>query len=499
MRQRRFEYTPFLFVTPSFICGIIYGYYSDNFWVASSIFCGLLITSLIIAHFYKRNEFVASVLFACIGFLLIQANSKPNRLDYEKKHQYVSEIVEIPTLKGRYWRANALVLAQKDSNIWTQKENLVQLNVDTTQTLQVGDIITYKSKTYSFDSVYKNYYSNKEIYGKQYAYKIIILDKTTCLRYQIATLRDNISRRISDIDTSKTQATAIMQSVTVGDKRELSYDTKNYYKNAGVSHLLAISGLHVGIIYAILNTLLFGLRGSKRGRYTKFAIEASILWAFATLSGFSPSVLRAVIMFTMFSLGEASFERKNSLNILLASAFIILTFDPKAVFDISFQLSYLAMIGIITLYKPIVSLIKTRSKIGRWVWQMFVITTTAQITTVPVVLYYFKQFSLLGYFVNYIVWFTIPIIIVCTLIFILTNIHFIGIVGMYVTDIQNIIIEYFSNFTLGIIKISNLNFGILIIIYIVTFALITTTVYWDNHKNKIQNKTLIKRILKSSE
>lgn len=499
MRQRRFEYTPFLFVTPPFICGIICGYYSDNLWVASSIFFGLLMASLIIVRFYKRNEFVASILFAGIGFLLIKSNSSPNRLDYETNHQYISEIVEIPILKGRYWRANAVILAQKDSNVWTQKDNHAQLNIDTAQTLQIGDVITYKSKTYSFDSVYKNYYSNKEIFGKQYAYNIKILDRTLRFRYQIATIRDNISKRISDIDTSKNQATAIMQSVTVGDKIELSNDTKNVYKNAGASHLLAISGLHVGIIYAILNTILFGLRGSKRGRYTKFAIETSILWTFATLSGFSPSVMRAVIMFTLFSFGETSFERKNSLNILLASAFLILAFDPKAVFDISFQLSYLAMIGIITLYKPIVSLIKTRTKIGRWAWQMFVITTTAQITTIPVVLYYFKQFSLLGYFVNYIVWFTIPIIIVSTLIFILTNIHFIGIAGMYVADIQNIIIEYFSNFTFGIIKISTLNFWSIIIIYIVIFGLISLTVYSYNHKNHIQNKTLIKRILKSSE
>lgn len=492
MRRKRFEFTPFLYVTPPFLCGIVIGYYDLSIAITISVIILLIVICCGLWFFNKRIEQFGAVLFFVFGLFLIKATTTNNQLTYNKTEQYVSQINAQPVLKGRYWRMQANVLAVKDSTLWQEVNNLVQINIDTSFTPVVGEIITYRSKSYEFDSIYKNYYSFKGVYGKQYVYNYVSLDTIENVWYKIDRFRALVSGKISSIDTSKTQATALMQAITVGDKSELSYETKNDYKNAGVSHLLAISGLHVGIIFAIISTLLVGLESFNKGSYIRFGVLIVVLWGYAILSGFSPSVLRAVIMFSLFSLGELFFKRKNQLNTLLASAFIILAFDPKAAFDISFQLSYIAMLGIVTLYKPIIYILKINNRVGRWAWSLFAVTTSAQLTTIPIVLFYFGQFSLLGFITNYFVWFTVPIIIVSTLLYVATNLHFVGIIGVYCSDLQNYIVQKLSSTNFGIINYNSMPLWVVIIIYILLFIGIIVVTYYFNKSYHLRIKKLVK-------
>lgn len=482
MRRKRFEYIPFLFITPFLILGIIFGYYCQS-WIYFSILIAVsLLFALSIGKLSGINEGYIACLFLTLGFVLITKDKPVSDLKYDYKTHYITKILSPPLQKGRYYRAEGEVIAKKNNNIWLSSKNKVQLNIDTSQNFNLSDVITYQSKSYGYDSVYKNYYNDKGIFARQYIYKIDVIDSTESIQGDLAKFRWRISDRITNVDTSHLQATAIMSSVTVGDKTELDRNTKNDYRVAGVSHLLAISGLHVGILYTILSFTLGWLQRIKWGRYINMVIMLLTLWAYAAISGFSPSVLRAVIMFSLFSLGECMFERKNSFNILLASAFIILVVDPMLLFDIGFQLSYCAMIGIVTLYSPIRYLWLPKHAVLKWAWSLFIITFTAQVATTPLVLYYFNQVGLLGFVTNYIVWFTIPVIITATLIFIITNLHFVGMIGAYGAEFQNFIIHSLAQTKFGLIEVKPFSKIWLIIIYAVLISLSISVVYIQNRR-----------------
>lgn len=498
MRAKKFEYTPFLFVTPPFLCGIIGGFLVDNWLFLLAVSSAFLIVSIGIACVFKRYELIASVAFFVVGSVLIKGDFANNKLIYEQKTQHIAQIESVPILKGRYWRSETTILLQKESDLWRETKNRIQLNIDTVFTPQIGHVITYQAKNYAFDSVYKSYYEKRGIFGKQYAYQVTALDTIENLGYQIASFRDRIAQRISAIDTSKSGATAIMNAVTVGVKSDLDYELKRDYRNTGLSHILAISGLHIGIIYAVLRVLLSYLGTSKRARIWRAVLQLLLLWSYAVLSGLSPSVLRAVIMFSLFSMGDVTFERKNSLNILLASAFIILAFDPMSVFDIGFQLSYLAMVGIVMLYHPISSMLRIRKTVLRWTWQMLVVTFTAQITTAPLVLYYFHQIGLIGFIANYFVWFTLPIIVGATLFFMITNLHFIGVVGVYSATAQNFIVETFARLNIGVVKIVSFPLWLLFVVYAVLFVAIFGVILLNNNRFALKNRRYAISVLRQN-
>lgn len=184
---------------------------------------------------------------------------------------------------------------------------------------------------------------------------------------------------------------SIAQALLLGDKSQLSTETRNSFSRAGAMHVLAVSGLHVGII---LYLLIFVL-----GRFPRIftknrasIVAILIIWIFAAITGFSPSVMRASFMFSFIALGQLSGRKVDSLNILFFSAFVLLMINPFMLFDIGFQLSYLALIGILTLYRPISKLIYIRNKILRKAWEGTAVGIAAQTFTVPLSLYYFHQF-----------------------------------------------------------------------------------------------------------
>lgn len=184
---------------------------------------------------------------------------------------------------------------------------------------------------------------------------------------------------------------AIGKAILLGEKSDISTDVKNAFSGSGAMHLLSVSGLHIGIFVWILQQLLLLLYPSiNRKLETSFLLL--VLWMFAGISGFSPSVNRAAVMFSFLLIARLSGKRYDSIRILLISAFILLLYNPNYIFDIGFQLSYAAMIGIFAFYQPIAGLIKVKNYVLRKCWETSAIGIAAQITTLPLTLYYFHQF-----------------------------------------------------------------------------------------------------------
>ena len=183
----------------------------------------------------------------------------------------------------------------------------------------------------------------------------------------------------------------VAQALVLGDKSELSSEQRSEYANAGAMHVLAVSGMHVGILLAFLQWFFYRIKWFRKRGY--FIIVALIvLWSFAFLTGLSSSVLRATLMFSVLSIGQLRGYSFFSLNALFVAALVILFIDPRSLFSIGFQLSFLAMLGIAYFYGPLRSLFHSQYRVINYLWDGTALGLAAQIGTIPISLYYFHQF-----------------------------------------------------------------------------------------------------------
>jgi competence protein ComEC len=186
---------------------------------------------------------------------------------------------------------------------------------------------------------------------------------------------------------------AVLKALFLGDRTELEPEQKRSFSRAGVIHLLAVSGLHLGIIYVLL-LLLFKPLFRKRFRLLKTGMVLMVLWGYALLTGFPPSVLRAVIMFSLVEVGQIFKRPANIYNQLLISIFIILLIDPYAIYKAGFWLSHLAVASIVTFYPFINGLIRFQFPVFQWLWSLIAVSLAAQIGTFALAIYYFNMFPM---------------------------------------------------------------------------------------------------------
>ncbi len=194
-----------------------------------------------------------------------------------------------------------------------------------------------------------------------------------------------------NIDEGKDEL-SIAQALLIGYTNDLDKDLVQAYSNTGVVHIIAISGMHLGLIYVMLIWFFAKIPFINKSKKGQLVLILSSLWLFAILTGASPSVLRAAVMFSSIAIGK-NFSRQSSIyNSLAASAFVLLCFNPYYLWDVGFQLSYLAVLGIVMFQKPISNLLYIRHKWLRKIWDLMAVSTAAQLLAFPVCIYYFHQF-----------------------------------------------------------------------------------------------------------
>ncbi|MCB0488685.1 MAG: ComEC family competence protein [Cyclobacteriaceae bacterium] len=185
---------------------------------------------------------------------------------------------------------------------------------------------------------------------------------------------------------------AIALALTLGVTDGIDNDLRNAYSSSGAMHVLAVSGLHVGILYGIVILLLRPIKSLSWARWVNAIVTLLVLWSFAFITGLSPSVLRAVTMFSFIALAKP-FGRSTSIyNTLAGSTFILLIYDPYLIMSVGFQLSYLAVLGIISIHRPLYQLIEPSNRLVDWVWNISCVSIAAQLSTFSLGLLYFHQF-----------------------------------------------------------------------------------------------------------
>ena len=208
----------------------------------------------------------------------------------------------------------------------------------------------------------------------------------------IFTARENVLSILRKNITDSKDELGIAQALLIGYTNDLDKDLVQAYSNTGVVHIIAISGMHLALIYVMLVWVFAKIPGINKSKLLQVVLILACLWLFSLLTGASASVIRAAVMFTFITIGTNLQKKSSIYNSLAASAFVMLCYNPFYLWDVGFQLSYLAVIGTIIFQKPIYNWFYIKNKYVNEVWKLTAVSLAAQTLTFPICIYYFHQF-----------------------------------------------------------------------------------------------------------
>jgi len=404
-----------------FVAGILLGIYCPDFISPSGatlVFVILLLSYGAGFLLLKHTSWLPiisgltgiSTIF-CAGYLMWigktdssdhQHLSKPKKpIDF-----YVASVTNTPEKKSNGERVEVELRKVKSGGLWTRASGkiLVYRRSDTTKTegLKYGDEILVSGAPVGlappanpgeFD--FRRFLNLKNIFHQQFVgpHQITLAarQKSGGILFYSQQAKAWATTQIRKF-VPGTQEQAITLALVVGITEELDNDLQDAYAASGAMHVLSVSGLHVGIIYAIILLLLKPLSHFSWSRWLTAGLSLICLWTYAFVTGLSPSVLRAVMMFSFMVIARPFGRNTNIYNTLAASAFLLLLYDPHLVLSVGFQLSYLAVLGIVYLQRPLYNLWEPASLFWDKIWQITCVSVAAQGATFALGLYYFHQF-----------------------------------------------------------------------------------------------------------
>ena len=384
---------------------------SLTFW---SIVVGLLFLFLIIVAYLSRSVLPRVVygLVATLMFLSLGVTSYSLSRDniayhwHPDEHVYEAEVIERPRARARSVLCPMRVTAMQDSSSWHPVHRKVFVYMQPTpeaSSLQPGDVICFRGKVrpptnfsedLTFD--YAHYVTMQggagTVYLPQEQWQKVGVSSFS-LRERMEHLRSGLETRYMHKAFSS-ETYSVLAALTLGDKHSLSDEVRAIYTDAGVAHALALSGLHVGVIYAMIAFLMRGLVCRRSMRWLRELSIIVILWLFALLVGLSASVVRAVSMCTLYIIARWVSGESSSINILSLAAMIMLLVNPLYLFDVGFQLSFMAMAVILWIEPHLEELFHRRSLHPFIAYPLGIVcmSLAAQLGTFPLSLYHFGTF-----------------------------------------------------------------------------------------------------------
>lgn len=308
---------------------------------------------------------------------------------------------------GKTFRAEVRVDVQRLSNgNWKRIDRNILLSWmpdSLSKPLACGDSVCFYAKvSYPFSEKeltrfdYGDYLLRKSISGTALAYAGNWRCTGKPRSLSVSQLAKVCQQQVVDVYRSwglDQDVQAVVSALTIGEKTDLTPELKAMYSAAGVSHVLALSGLHVGILSCILLWLFYPLTYLKHGRKILPFLVVCLLWFFAFISGLSSSVVRAVVMYSLYTFASfCSEERFSGMHSLVLAAFLMLIYNPFFLFDISFQLSFTAVFSILAFYPLFSRWLCIKNCVLRYVWNTLSLSVSAQLGTLPFILYYFGSF-----------------------------------------------------------------------------------------------------------
>lgn len=453
-----------------------------------------------ILYFKNKNESPKTPIFGIVTYLLILSIGMLSLFfhqDTNQKNHYSNlKINEINTIKGviieklkpNEFYSKFIVKIYSFNHQKSSGKILVYFSKKNKDSIQIGNLVTFQSeikpiaKSFNpntFD--YSNYMENQNIFHqiKCFEHDYYIGETVKNFNYYVNHLRQKLVHSF-DSHHFSLRTKSIINALLLGQKQQIDNKTLNDYKNAGVVHILAISGLHIGIIYFFLNFVFGFLDRYHHGKTFKLILIVVLLWVFALISGMSASITRAVTMFSLIAFGNF-LNRKNSVFNAVASSFLILLiYNPLSIFDVGFQLSYAAVISIL-LFQPFYKKFYfSKNKIIIYIMDLFLVSIAAQIGVLPLMMLYFKQVPTLFLLANFVVIPLATVILILGIIVLCLNFIamplslLIGKIITFLVETMNSYIHWLSSFQDYVIK--NITFTSLLTI--ILYLVILSWIYW---------------------
>lgn len=351
---------------------------------------------------------MAGMAFFLWGGISVVHQRETVQYDWDGEPAIYKGIVEsVPEVRGKTFRAEVRVDVQRLSNgNWKRIDRTILLSWmpdSLSKPLACGDSVCFYAKvSYPFSEKeltrfdYGDYLLRKSISGTALAYAGNWRCTGKPRSLSVSQLAKVCQQQVVDVYRSwgfDQDVQAVVSALTIGEKTDLTPELKAMYSAAGVSHVLALSGLHVGILSCILLWLFYPLTYLKHGRKILAFLVVCLLWLFAFISGLSSSVVRAVVMYSLYTFASfCSEERFSGMHSLVLAAFLMLIYNPFFLFDISFQLSFTAVFSILAFYPLFSRWLCIKNCVLRYVWNTLSLSVSAQLGTLPFILYYFGSF-----------------------------------------------------------------------------------------------------------
>ncbi len=433
----RLQLFPLLRIAVALAVGIVIGHetgvLSQELWLA-----GLVVAVLATLLSRRRELWQGALMMVSFvflgGFLITRQNAFYDRPLPEGYVTYNAVVASQPQVRGKVLRMDLWLLDDEALPRRVKASLLRDTLSGADNDLRLGDGIVATSRLERPENVFPSHF-DYPLYLRCHGFtattfiapdswRSAALDlgslsrlsraRLAAMKFRQQTLRHYLETGLSDDEM------AVAVAMALGDKSRITNDLRDIYSISGASHVLALSGLHLGIIYMLLS-LLLGMR--RLGVLRELLIILGI-WSYALFTGLSPSVVRASVMITVYSFVGLIGRDRMSVNALSFTAIVMLIGSPLCLYDVGFQMSFLAVLAILVLYKPVYGLVPSEflesHRVAKWLWAMVVVSCCAQLGVAPLTAYYFGRFSTYFLITNF---FVIPL---ATVILYLTALLFVA-------------------------------------------------------------------------
>ena len=504
MKFIKFPIVPLLF---GFSIGILIQYYFSLplFYILFGLFLNVI--CFCIGYFLNTKKKLNSLFFESFVVLLclnlgalssyfnIQIHSKTHISNFISEKNIVQGVVSEKLKSSTYYNKFILKAAHINGQkcigkilLYVPKKHKKEIEVgNKIKLFETPKLLQNALNPNQFD--YSKYLKNQNVFHqiKIKETNTISVSTDTNFYYYINLIKSKLLKSY-DVKSFKKDNYNLLMALLFGEKTELSKEISTNYTQAGIIHILAISGLHIALIYGIVLWLTKPLLRFKKGKLYIFLLSLSVLWFYAILAGFSASIVRAAVMFSVVAFAKMINRQSNIYNSLAVSALLLLLYNPNYLFDVGFQLSFAAVLSIV-IFQPLVrkysyskNLIILKTK------ELLLISLVAQIGVLPLILYYFGQFPLLFLLANLIAIPLSSLILILGLALIPFNI-LLPKVAVYLSILINFLIDIMNNFTAWIVKfdvfiIKNIAFHeVLVLLLYLLIGTIVYFVYFPKRKN----------------
>ncbi|MDP2060312.1 MAG: ComEC/Rec2 family competence protein [Flavobacteriaceae bacterium] len=463
-------------LTLALVAGI---FLSDWFVLSLTFLFGLMVgcfLCLVVLYWLSRKFYLENLIlirafsaFSLVLFMLLGAwvyqihrpqNQKSHYANFVKHDEPSTLVLEVAeVLKSNAFDKRYVMKVHKIDSTLSFGKLLVSVSKNDTIKPTLGQLFVMRTQLqhpsvarnpFQFD--YRDYLKHQNILYQARADAINFLPtglQKKSIFLSIAQFRENLQQSLQR-QNFPPDVYGVMNALLLGQRQEVSEEVNNDYIRAGAIHLLAVSGLHVGVILFLVLGILSPLKRLRHGKWLVLVMSIFSLWVYAVLAGLSPSVVRAVCMFTAITLAIHFRQTTSTINVVFISMLILVLFKPNFVFEVGFQLSYLAVISIIYFNPFLNALWNPRFWVFKKAWDLMTVSTAAQLGVMPLSLYYFHQFPGLFFLSNL---FIIPFLgLILGAGFFVLIVSYFGKLPVWIKDLYEILIKSMNSFVAWVAK-----------------------------------------------